>query len=131
VSIVLDIERRRHVLIKDSWCVVHNNIDPEGELYRRLCDHQVPNIPFLFSAGDVGADTYHQSQTKAVIRLIPNVGAAADVERRFTVYRHYRVVLETIGRKLEDFESTREFINAMRAALRGDVTIFLTVVYIT
>lgn len=119
-SIALDVSHRCRVLVKDSWRVVHDDIKPEGEVYRRLHDHQVSNIPSLLSAGDVGTNTFHQSQTKAVIRLIPDVGAAgADIERRFDVYRHYRIVLGTIGTKLEDFKSTREFVNAMRAALRG------------
>jgi serine/threonine protein kinase len=43
------------------------------------------------------------------------------------VYRHYRIVLGTVGRSLEDFKCTREFVSAIRAALQGEVTILLAV----
>ena len=38
---------------------------------------------------------------------------------RFTPYRHYRLVLDTIGEKLEEFRSSQALVKGMYAALQG------------
>ncbi|KAF8502325.1 hypothetical protein F5888DRAFT_1871862 [Russula emetica] len=106
----LDVKERRCVLVKDSWRVLLKDIKPEGELYDLLHWGKVDNIPSCLSAGDVGADIYHQTQTHKV---------GNDMNYKLTPHRHYRIVLGTIGRKLEEFKCTREFVNAMYAALKA------------
>ncbi|KAF8488032.1 hypothetical protein F5888DRAFT_1755852, partial [Russula emetica] len=106
----LDVKERRCVLVKDSWRVLLKDIKPEGELYDLLHRGKVDNIPSCLSAGDVGADIYHQTQTHKV---------GNDMNYKLTPHRHYRIVLGTIGRKLEEFKCTREFVNAMYAALKA------------
>ncbi|KAF8484210.1 hypothetical protein F5888DRAFT_1773518, partial [Russula emetica] len=100
----------RRVLVKDSWRVLLKDIKPEGELYDLLHRGKVDNIPSCLSAGDVGADIYHQTQTHEV---------GNDMNYKLTPHRHYSIVLGTIGRKLEEFKCTREFVNAMYAALKA------------
>ncbi|KAF8494313.1 kinase-like domain-containing protein [Russula emetica] len=106
----LDVKERHRVLVKDSWHVLLKDIKPEGELYDLLHRGKVDNIPSCLSAGDVGADIYHQTQTHKV---------GNDMNYKLTPHRHYRIVLGTIGRKLEEFKCTREFVNAMYAALKA------------
>ncbi|KAF8502887.1 hypothetical protein F5888DRAFT_1607674, partial [Russula emetica] len=106
----LDVKERRRVLVKDSWRVLLKDIKPEGELYDLLHQGKVDNIPSCLSAGDVGTDIYHQTQTHKV---------GNDMNYKLTPHRHYRIVLGTIGRKLEEFKCTREFVNAMYAALKA------------
>ncbi|KAI9446709.1 hypothetical protein H4582DRAFT_1804615, partial [Lactarius indigo] len=66
-SITYDVQWRKHVLLKDSWRVLLDNVTPEGEIYARLHQHSVPNIPLCSRASDVGDDTYHKSQTHKFI----------------------------------------------------------------
>ncbi|KAF8489211.1 hypothetical protein F5888DRAFT_1747923, partial [Russula emetica] len=84
--------------------------EPRPDIPSMICHRgKVDNIPSCLSAGDVGADIYHQTQTHKV---------GNDMNYKLTPHRHYRIVLGTIGRKLEEFKCTREFVNAMYAALK-------------
>jgi serine/threonine protein kinase len=71
---------------------------------------------------DIGDDT-HKSRTHETINKVK--GNVAHWE--LVPHRHYRLVLSTVGRRLEKFKSTSEIVNAMYAALKGEVTIFLAV----
>ena len=121
MSFAYDIERKHRVYLKGSWCVLMDGIQPEGEIYERLYQNNVPNIPLCLAAGDIGDDTYHQSRMHEFID--------ACLTHRFgwkiTPHRHYRIVLGTVGRKLDDFKCTKEFVSAMYDALRGEMTISL------
>jgi hypothetical protein len=122
-SFAYDIERKRRVFLKDSWRVLMDDIQPEGEIYERLHQNNVPNIPLCLVAGDIGDDTYHQSRAHEFIEkcLTHTFGW------KITPHRHYRIVLGTVGRRLDDFKCTKEFVTAMYDALRGEMTISLAV----
>jgi len=109
--------------MKDSWRILRKDIEPEGVIYDKLHAGGVPNIPSCLSAGDVDNDANHESQTdKAIQLLIPR-----NDFWKLTPHRHYRIVLGTVGRRLEDFKRPQEFVAAMRAALEGKTIIFFTV----
>jgi hypothetical protein len=116
-SFAYDIKEKRRVFLKDSWRVLEDDVQPEGEIYAQLKKGQVPNIPRCLVACDVGDDTYHRSQTDEVIKcMTPSPKSTLKI----TPYRHYRIVLGTIGKTLEKFNSTKEFVRAMYAALEGE-----------
>ncbi len=120
-SVAYDIQEGRRVLLKDSWRVLLKGIEPEGDIYCRLHDKQVPNISSCLLAGDVGSDTYHKSQTHEVLgNGVPRCSCW-----KLTPHRHYRMILGVVGRKLEEFKCTWELVNAMYAALKGKMAIFL------
>jgi len=107
-SIAYDVQRNRRVLLKDSWRVLMEGIEPEGVTYARLNNHLVPNVPRCELAGDVGDEEYHRSLThKFVNEYYPHPFAL-----EFVPHRHHRLVLDHIGRKLEDFNNSKEMINA-------------------
>jgi len=122
-SFALDTKEQRRVLLKDSWRVLLKDIEPEGELYRQLHKNGVCNIPSCLSAGDVGPDTHHQTQTHDVTKEVIDNSTCY----KLTPHRHYRIVLGTVGRRLEEFKCTEELVNAMYAALKGEMAIFLAV----
>jgi len=122
-SFALDANERRRVLLKDSWRVLLKDIEPEGEIYRRLHENGVCNIPSCLSAGDVGPDVHHRSRTHEFTRDVIGNGT----RYKLTPHRHYRIVLGTIGRRLGEFRSTHELVNAMYAALKGETIIFFAV----
>lgn len=114
-----DTARKRRVFLKDSWRVLLDDVKPEGDIYQLLHREGVPNIPSCWSDGDVGDETYHRSQTDNVVDD-EKFGLRGQRERwKLTPHRHYRIVLCTVGRKLEDFSCSREFVQAMYAALEG------------
>lgn len=125
-SSAYDKRRNRRVFLKDSWRVVIEGVKPEGETYCLLHEKQVPNIPSCPLAGDVGSETYHRTRTDEIVRD-EKIELHDRGRWKTTPHRHYRIVLDTIGRKLEDFQCTLEFVQAMYAALRGKMTIFLAV----
>ena len=127
VSFAYDKDNGRRVLLKDSWRVLLKGVRPEGEIYCQLHEYKVPNIPFCSLADNVGKDAYHRSRTDEIVDD-PNFKLRDHrLHWKLTPYRHYRIVLPTVGRKLEDFSCTKEFVKAMLAAVKGKMTIFLAV----
>lgn len=122
-SIAYDVKDGRRVYLKDSWRVLQHDLQPEGEIYDRLRENNVPNIPPCVVAGDVDNDgTHHASRTHEIVAEY-----FKHHSRRITSHRHYRIVLGVVGRKLEKFDRTWEVVNAMHAALKGQMTILLAV----
>lgn len=117
-SIAYDVQRKKRVFMKDSWRVLRDDITPEGEVYAKLHQHAVPNIPHCSHAADVGDETYHKSRTH---EFVGKYG-----ERSFLTqivpHRHYRLVLDTIGRELQKFKRSWEMLNAVHASLIGELT---------
>jgi hypothetical protein len=112
VSIAYDIQWKKHVLLKDSWRVLLNDITPEGEVYVKLHQHSVPNIPHCSHAGDVGGNTYHTSRTHEFVgKCKPHIPLP------ITPHNHYHLILDTIGQKLEDFSCSWEMANTVHASL--------------
>ena len=89
---------------------------PEGDVYAILHKYSVPNIPLCLCFGDVGDDTYHKSQTHEFI------GKHNTLLSLLTPHRHYHLVLDTIGWKLEDFKRSQEMVNAVCTSLLGKLT---------
>ena len=113
-----DVNAHVHVLVKDSWQVLLDGIQPEGVVYAMLRRHSVPNIPHCLLAGDVSEDNYHQSQMDKFTGRFWNHPNAQTV----TPHRHYRLVLGTIGKKLHKFNESRQLVKAMQASLLGKLT---------
>ncbi|KAF8270304.1 hypothetical protein EI94DRAFT_1439202, partial [Lactarius quietus] len=105
------------VLLKDSWWVLLDDVTPEGEIYSRLHRHSVPNIPLCSCASNVGDDTHHKSRThKFIVKSKPRPSL------HITSHRHYRLVLDDIGRKLQSFTRSWEMINVVHTSLVGTLT---------
>ena len=116
-SVAYDVRRKKRVLLKDSWRVLLDSVTPEGEIYAKLRQNSVPNIPFCSRAGDVGDDIHHKSRTHEFV-------GACGGHLQLTPHRHYRLVLDTIGRKLERFSRSWEVVNAIHASLVGKLATF-------
>ena len=73
------------VFLKDTWRMNTDDIDPEGETYRKLHDHDVPNIAMVEASGDVSHRTVTQSLTHK---------PWSKVKETITGHIHYRLVLK-------------------------------------
>ena len=115
-SIAYDVERKKRVLLKDSWRVLLDDISPEGEIYSHLHSQSVPYIPHCYRAGDISNELYHTSRTH---EFNPEPGLPYH-SPHLVPHRHYRLVLDTIGRPLETFSRSWELVNTVYDALRGE-----------
>jgi hypothetical protein len=132
--IAYDVARSKLVYLKDFWRTNLKGIQKEGDVYRELHDAQVPNIPILGRAGDVPVSPDHAStalfaaQRTRTHEYVKESGLGhercpgrPDVEP----YVHYRLVLETLGRPLNKFKSTRQLCEVIRDAIVGEECNFL------
>src|SRR6266404_3217536 len=120
-----DMETTNLVYLKDFWRTDLPGIQKEGDVYRELHSAQVSNIARLGLVGDV-------PRTPGSVGTEPG-----DVQRtrtqdfgdgrsraRVEPYVHYRLVLETLGRPLTTFKSTRQLCEVIRDAIVGMWTPF-------
>jgi len=114
-SIAYDVERQQHVILKDSWRVLLPGITSEGEIYKVFEHNKVPNIPRCLLAGNVGDDNFHSSMT----HTFNDTYSSSYLSDYLVPHRHHRLVLDTIGRRLETFKCSWELVNAVRDALVG------------
>ncbi|KAG6882915.1 hypothetical protein C0993_008663, partial [Termitomyces sp. T159_Od127] len=107
------LQEKQVVLLKDSWRVVSPTLKPEHVIYKRLHECNVLNIPQVYHGSDIGDenDFHHTTQTKF---WLDKTGKSLELTLR--THRHYRVVLEYLPYRLEDFEIAREMITIIRDA---------------
>ncbi len=126
--IAYDVTTARLVYLKDFWRVDLPGITKEGDVYRELRDAQVPNIARFGRAGDVpltteGADVlpFAVQRTKTQEYVMGNGGEQTPCYGTlgFVPYIHYRLVLETLGRPLKTYKSTRQLCEVIRDAIVG------------
>ncbi|KAI0253866.1 hypothetical protein BJV78DRAFT_1122546, partial [Lactifluus subvellereus] len=110
-SVAYDVQKKRCVYMKDSWRVVVPNGAVEGEVYRVLNGHNVKNIPQCVEFCDFGWDCYHETQTRSFydqpwlpqgLQSIP-------------IRRHHRLVLDTVGKRLDQFSNSHELVCTIHA----------------
>ena len=122
--IAYDVDREDLVYLKDFWRVDHPEIQTEGSVYHELHKAQVPNIAILGRAGDVrltiddsqACDSVGVQRTRTQDYLSNSwCPGCPDVEP----YVHYRLVLETVGKPLNRFKSTRQLCEVIRDTVVG------------
>ncbi|KAL4062383.1 hypothetical protein V8B97DRAFT_1877936 [Scleroderma yunnanense] len=101
---VFNVVTKRIVFLKDTWRIDADDIDPEGVTYRKLHAHNVPNVATVEASGDVGYRTVTQSLTHE---------PWSKVRKTITGHIHYRLVLQEVGNRLDEFRCTRELVTAV------------------
>lgn len=120
-SIAYDVQRNRRVLLKDSWRIAIDDIKPEGVVYNMLHENRVPNVPVCSVANDIGGPLHVTHTNRFVGKYLEHKSP------HVTGHQHYRLVLDTIGLKLEEFSSSRAMVEAVRAAVQGKCRWFCNV----
>ncbi|KAJ7285195.1 hypothetical protein C8J57DRAFT_1290688 [Mycena rebaudengoi] len=107
------VETKTHqiCLLKDTWRVM--GYHPEGQVYARLKEEQVRNIPNVIAANDVDGP-YHRCSVDDYALPWSNLKGQAIRD-----HQHYRLVLDIVGRPLVEFESTHELVKCMLDALQA------------
>jgi hypothetical protein len=110
-SVAYDVQRKKRVYMKDLWGVTSRV--PEGDVYSILHDAGVKNIPRCIDSFDFGGDSHHETQIQSFLDQpwMP--------EEPPSTRRHQCLILGTVGKRLEEFSSSKELVRAVLAALVG------------
>ncbi|RPD55668.1 hypothetical protein L226DRAFT_494709 [Lentinus tigrinus ALCF2SS1-7] len=133
--IAIDVHTKRFVWLKDTWRAYYVNVDPEGEILRKLQDQNVARIPTLLHAGDLQQETqmhYHCKPDSEV----QDSGEASEGSRgskrarsgtsksstddkkqrkqpRVRHFSHYRIVVDEVCLRLNEFKTSRQLIQVV------------------
>ncbi|KAJ7815251.1 hypothetical protein B0H14DRAFT_2303491, partial [Mycena olivaceomarginata] len=108
--VAVETKTDRICLLKDTWRVV--GYHPEGQVYARLKEQQVRNIPNVIVAQDVYGPHHHCG-----VDGYPFLWSKFK-EQAIRDHQHYRLVLDVVGRPLVEFGSTHELVKCMLDALQ-------------
>ncbi|KAI0305794.1 hypothetical protein B0F90DRAFT_925244 [Multifurca ochricompacta] len=124
--IAYDVANANLVYVKDFWRTNLPGTQKEGDVYRELHAAQVPHIAKFGLAGDVPLSPEHSDvalfsaqRTRTHDYLQGSVGGHNWCPGRPSVdsFVHYRLVLETLGKPLNTFNSTRQLCEVIRDAI--------------
>src|SRR6266567_1794280 len=137
--IAYDVATSKLVYLKDFWRTDLPRIQKEGDVYRKLHDAKVPNIPALGPAGDVPLSPDHagtfplavqRTKTQDYLKGSGHHHEWCPGRPVVEPYVHYRLVLETLGQPLNTFNSTRQLCEVIRDAIVGtEYRLLLTFFY--
>jgi hypothetical protein len=113
-SIAYDCQSKKRVFMKDSWRVELPDVYPESEIYGRLQQAEVPYVPRCIDGGDIGGNAYHRTRSHEFMNYTLDPAS-----KKITRYRHHRLVLDTVGRKLHRFKCSKEMVRAIHVSLIG------------
>ena len=102
-----DILHKTKVFLKDSWRVDLPDIQAKGLTYKTLEDAKVRNIPHCLTSGNISTTDYHAMKTQ----IFTPIPCACRLHTHFIPHRHYRLVLNIVGRNLTAFESSYEMVS--------------------
>lgn len=109
-----DLKQSRFVSVKDYWRPVGS--DKEGDIYKILVENNVPHIAPFGKGNDVRDNVTVTDQLR-------NEEWACSAGEMVPLC-NYRMSLDEVGRRLNEFKSSREFVGAAVAdAMEGKVLI--------
>jgi hypothetical protein len=111
-----DISREGVVYLKDTWRIDVPDIQAEGQVYNILRKAEVRHIPHCLASGDISIGDYHATKT----HTYTNESWACHSDAHFIPHRHYRLVLDIVGRSLVEYRSSYEMVSAVRDSLLGE-----------
>ncbi|TFK65069.1 hypothetical protein BDN72DRAFT_900994 [Pluteus cervinus] len=106
-------DEERVVLLKDSWRIYTVNRKTEWQIYQKLRDHKVRNIPRPFAGSDIAGDC-HQTITQKFVKA-----PWSRCQHRLRTLQHSRLVVEALDCHLEKVGTIRNAIICIRGAGRA------------
>ncbi|KAI3605497.1 other 1 protein kinase [Moniliophthora roreri] len=98
------------VYLKDTWRIDMEEMQKEGNIYAQLHEKGVPHIPHVVAHGDAG-------QQKTLSRSsFPDLFRPGEPSHPF---QHYYIVFREVGRRLTEFRTTHELVNAIKDAMKA------------
>ncbi|KAI0066536.1 hypothetical protein BV25DRAFT_1912597 [Artomyces pyxidatus] len=124
-GVAYDLERNVCVYLKDSWRIALADMHKEGDIYRLLHEHGVPNIADFQCAGDVqwqGGYELARTQSDGAQSTLTHLYRDEDWACYTTTlipHVHYRMSLDTIGCPLRTFRSTKQLCSGIKDAIEA------------
>ncbi|KZT18272.1 hypothetical protein NEOLEDRAFT_1033452, partial [Neolentinus lepideus HHB14362 ss-1] len=107
--VAADLETGNCVFLQDSWRYDVDGMSQEGAIYKVLNDKGVSNIAQVLCHGDV------RDQATVTADYV-NASWALET-RTLSKHKHYRIVLDAVGRTLDKASSSRAIVKAIRDIL--------------
>ncbi|KAI0057012.1 hypothetical protein BV25DRAFT_1920545 [Artomyces pyxidatus] len=114
--VAFDMTSKQKVFLKDTWRIDSPEFAQEGETYKILQAAKVKNIARFIGACDVSdaEGVAHATLTQVYARM------PWACETDYVIgYRHYRLMLDTVGVPIWTFESSYQLISAVWDAIEG------------
>ncbi|EEB89149.1 hypothetical protein MPER_12790, partial [Moniliophthora perniciosa FA553] len=96
------------VYLKDTWRIVADDQEKEGETYKILKEAKLNGIPDVLAHGDARGK-WRKTVTHKESKRRPSA----------RVHQHYFIVFKQVGRPLWDFKTTLELVKAIRDAVQA------------
>ena len=121
-----DVKTKKFVFVKDYWRVIAPGMEKESDIYRRLEEHNVPNIAPCGNGNDVQCKVWSKKTGQRVLKRVytrpdfhpadkDNIRPHKGVEK----WTLFRMSLKVIGNGLETFESTKQLVTVIADAMEG------------
>ncbi|TFK45369.1 hypothetical protein OE88DRAFT_1218456 [Heliocybe sulcata] len=113
--VAADLAERKPVFLKDSWRYVVDGMEREGDIYERLHSNHVSNISKVLYHGDLLDTTKGDRQSTISAELAKKPWAMKT--RTLDKHQHYRIVLDVVGRRLNQAPSSWAIVKIIHDAL--------------
>ncbi|KAI0359684.1 hypothetical protein OH77DRAFT_1518062 [Trametes cingulata] len=102
------------VFLKDSWRVVHDDIEKEGAILETLNANKVKCVPTLQCHGDLGQATVSRDLWYKYHPDVPPTDPCPLKE-----HAHYRLVVKEVGKPLTEFDTGYDLLFALYCVLKA------------
>ncbi|TFY79829.1 hypothetical protein EWM64_g4185 [Hericium alpestre] len=109
--VAFDLATGERAWLKDSWRIDMAEMEKEVDIYRDLNKWKVRNVPTMLQGGDIAG----QSTLTGDYVNEPWCCGKHEILK----HQHCRLALDVIGRKLQDFKTSKELSSAINDALIG------------
>ena len=107
--------------MKDSWRVDHEELHPEHEVYERMAQHGVANIPTCLGGEEVGASAESLGQRTRILDARRTGSDQPGLEKPLRCVRgHYRLFIREVLRPLTDFDNWRSLLWVLDDGMCGE-----------
>jgi hypothetical protein len=102
---------------KRAWRIDEKGLEREGDVYARLHDAGVPNIPHIDAHGDIPGKWH--TTAKERIQDKPWMKVQKERLADLRAQKHYELLMVEVGIRLTDFPTAQVAVTAIRDAIVG------------
>ncbi|KAK7030390.1 hypothetical protein VNI00_014134 [Paramarasmius palmivorus] len=104
------------VWLKETWRICLDDMKKEGTIYKELREKDVPHILTVIAHGDAKVAGAEQ---KTVSLIIPEFFKKKFPNVQLRPFCHYYIVFKEVCRPLNEFDTTREFVSAIKDGMEA------------
>ncbi|KAF8889853.1 hypothetical protein BD779DRAFT_1519293 [Infundibulicybe gibba] len=104
------------VWLKDTWRIISPAYTAEHLIYQKLHKHNVPYVSPCKEGGDLGVGEMGFGRHQTITHVYQRKSWARPLPRPLRTLRHYRLVLQDVGRDCTRFHTVKQFVKVIRDA---------------